>query len=64
MIRSDNETQMTSHQFRKYVEELGIHHEFIPFSCPEKNAYVEAFFSLYEWYVPQIWTIAKHRAMR
>ena len=48
VIRSDNGTQMTSHQFRKYVEELGIHHEFTPFSCPEKNAYVEAFFSLYE----------------
>ena len=48
VIRSDNGTQMTSHQFRRYVEELGIHHEFTPFSCPEKNAYVEAFFSLYE----------------
>jgi len=39
---------MTSHQFRKHVEELGIHHEFTPFSCPEKNAHIEAFFSLYE----------------
>ena len=48
VIRSDNGTQMTSHQFRRYVEELGIYHEFTPFSCPEKNAYVEAFFSLYE----------------
>ena len=48
VIRSDNGTQMTSHQFRRHVEELGIHHEFTPFSCPEKNAYVEAFFSLYE----------------
>ena len=48
VIRSDNGTQMISHQFRKHVEELGIHHEFTPFSCPEKNAYVEAFFSLYE----------------
>ena len=48
VIRSDNGTQMTSHQFRKHVEELGIHHEFTSFSCPEKNAYVEAFFSLYE----------------
>ena len=48
VIRSDNGTQMNSHQFRKHVEELGIHHEFTPFSCPEKNAYVEAFFSLYE----------------
>ena len=48
VIRSDNGTQMTSHQFRKHVEELGIHHEFTPFSCPEKNAHIEAFFSLYE----------------
>ena len=49
VIRSDNGTQMTSHQFRRHVEELGIHHEFTPFSCPEKNAYVDpAFFSLYE----------------
>ena len=48
VIRSDNGIQMTSHQFRRHVEELGIHHEFTPFSCPEKNAYVEAFFSLYE----------------
>ena len=48
VIRSDNGTQMTSHQFRKYVEGLGIHHEFTPFSCPEKNAHIEAFFSLYE----------------
>ena len=39
---------MTSHQFRRHVEEMRIHHEFTPFSCPEKNAYVEAFFSLYE----------------
>ena len=48
VIRSDNGTQMTSHQFRRHVEKWGIHHEFTPFSCPEKNAYVEAFFSLYE----------------
>ena len=48
VIRSDNGTQMTSHQFRKHIEGLGIHHEFTPFSCPEKNAHIEAFFSLYE----------------
>ena len=47
-IRSDNGSQMTSHEFRKYVEERGLSHEFTPFSCPEKNAYVESFFSLYE----------------
>ena len=49
VIRSDNGTQMTSHQFRKHIEELGIHHEFTPFSCPEKNAYVEAFFPCMKW---------------
>jgi len=49
VIRSDNGTQMTSHQFRKHIEELGIHHEFTPFSCPEKNAYVEAFFLCMKW---------------
>lgn len=47
-IRSDNGSQMTSHEFRRYVEERGLDHEFTPFSCPEKNAYVESFFSLYE----------------
>ena len=48
VIRSDNGSQMTSHEFRRCVEDWGIHHEFTPFSCPEKNAYVESFFSLYE----------------
>ena len=48
VICSDNGSQMTSHQFRRHVEELGIQHEFTPFSCPEKNAYIESFFSIYE----------------
>ena len=48
VIRSDNGSQMTSHEFRKCVEEQGLCHEFTPLSCPEKNAYVESFFSLYE----------------
>ena len=48
VIRSDNGSQMTSHEFRKHVEKLGLYHEFTPLSCPEKNAYVESFFSLYE----------------
>ena len=48
VIRSDNGSQMTSHEFRKHVEKRGLYHEFTPFSCPEKNAYVESFFSLYE----------------
>ncbi len=48
VIRSDNGSQMTSHQFRGYVEMFGIQHEFTPLSCPEKNAYIESFFSIYE----------------
>ena len=48
VIRSDNGSQMTSHEFRKCVERRGLRHEFTPLSCPEKNAHVESFFSLYE----------------
>lgn len=48
VIRSDNGTQMTSNMFRKYVDEMGLEHEFTPIRCPNKNAYVESFFSIYE----------------
>ena len=48
VLRSDNGTQMTSHEFRKHIEECNLQHEFTPFSCPEKNAHIESFFSLYE----------------
>jgi putative transposase len=48
VVRSDNGPQMTSHQFRKYVEDLGVDHEFTPLSCPNKNSYIESFFSIFE----------------
>lgn len=47
VIRSDNGPQMTSHQFRDYVDSI-VHHEFIPPACPNKNAYIESFFSIFE----------------
>jgi len=39
---------MTSHQFRRYVEGLGLEHEFTPPSTPDKNAYIESFFAVFE----------------
>lgn len=47
VIRSDNGPQMTSHQFRSYVDSV-VYHEFIPPGCPNKNAYIESFFSIFE----------------
>lgn len=48
VIRSDNGSQMTSHQFRRYVEGLGLEHEFTPPSTPDKNAFIESFFAVFE----------------
>lgn len=48
IIRSDNGSQMTCNAFRKKVEELGLAHEYIPPATPNKNAYIESFFSIYE----------------
>ena len=48
IIRSDNGSQMTCNAFREKVEELGLAHEYIPPSTPNKNAYIESFFSIYE----------------
>lgn len=48
VIRSDNGPQMTSNIFRDFVDSLGTEHEFTPPSCPNKNAFVESFFSIYE----------------
>ena len=50
VIRSDNGTQMTSHQFQKYLSnlEISIEHEFIPPMTPNKNTYVESFHSILE----------------
>ena len=48
VIRSDNGPQMTSNQLYHYLEDIGLEHEFIPVRCPNKNAYIESFFSIYE----------------
>lgn len=46
VIRSDNGPQMTSYQFKKKIESLGLEHEFTPPSTPNLNAYIEPFFSI------------------
>ena len=46
VIRSDNGTQMTSHQFRLGVEKYRLEHEFTPPKTPNLNAYIESFFSI------------------
>ncbi len=48
IIRSDNGPQMSSHQFKAYVGSLEMTHEFTPIRCPDKNAFVESFFSIFE----------------
>lgn len=48
VIRSDNGPQMTSNQLNEYVESIGLEHEFIPARTPNKNAFIESFFSIYE----------------
>ena len=49
-IRSDNGPQMTSNMMREYLDglELDLSHEFTPPSTPDKNAFVESFFSIVE----------------
>ena len=48
IIRSDNGPQMSSNAFKDYIKELDITHEFTPVRCPNKNAYVESFFSIFD----------------
>jgi putative transposase len=48
IIRSDNGPQMSSNAFRAYVNSLDLAHEFTPIRCPNKNAYIESFFSIFE----------------
>ena len=48
IIRSDSGPQMTSHQFRERILELGVKHEFTSPSTPQKNAFIESFFSILE----------------
>ena len=39
---------MSSSEFKAYVASLSIRHEFTPISCPNKNTYIESFFSIFE----------------
>lgn len=48
IIRSDNGPQMSSNAFKTYVDSLDLAHEFTPIRCPNKNAYIESFFSIFE----------------
>lgn len=48
IIRSDNGPQMSSNAFKAYVNSLDLAHEFTPIRCPNKNAYIESFFSIFE----------------
>jgi putative transposase len=48
VIRSDNGPQITSHELNNYVNEIGLEHEFIPPRTPNKNAFIESFFSIFE----------------
>lgn len=49
-IRSDNGPQMSSNHFYFYLKKLEqkLSHEFIPPRTPDRNAYIEAFFSILE----------------
>jgi putative transposase len=48
VIRSDNGPQMSSNAFKAYVGALEVSHEFTPIRCPNKNAFIESFFSIFE----------------
>ena len=49
-IRSDNGPQMTSNMMRDYLSgiEINLTHEFTPPATPNKNAFIESFFSIIE----------------
>ena len=48
VLRSDNGPQMTSKRFRNAIKKMPVVHEFIPVRTPNKNAYIESFFSALE----------------
>lgn len=56
-IRSDNGSQMSSNRFHFYLKRLEekLSHEFIPPRTPNRNAFIEAFFSILEneWLKPR-----------
>jgi transposase InsO family protein len=39
---------MSSNHFKAYIPSLEMTHEFTPIRCPEKNAFVESFFFIFE----------------
>lgn len=49
-IRSDNGPQMSSNRFHFYLKRLEqkLSHEFIPPRTPDRNAFIESFFSIFE----------------
>lgn len=49
-LRSDNGPQMSSNQFHFYLKKIEqkLSHEFIPPRTPDRNAYIESFFSILE----------------
>lgn len=50
VIRSDNGSQMSSNKFYFFLKRLEqkLTHEFIPVRTPNRNAYIESFFSILE----------------
>jgi putative transposase len=48
VIRSDRGPQMTSWMFKNYMATLPALHELIPVHNPNRNAYIESFFSIFE----------------
>lgn len=48
IIRSDNGPQMSSNNFKSYINSLDLTHEYTPIRCPNKNAYIESFFSIFD----------------
>jgi len=48
IIRSDNGPQMSSRKFEAELVALPCEHEFIPAATPNKNAFIESFFSVLE----------------
>lgn len=50
VVRSDNGSQMTSKEFKSYLNTLEgrVLHEFIPCATPNKDAHVESFYSILE----------------
>lgn len=67
VIRSDRGTQMTSWVFKNFIKELAddfdlsVEHEIIPVHNPNRNAYIESFFSIVEVALLQAYTFDSFR---